>query len=694
MFTRRIGLLCALSVVLILGCDPESQVDDKQDQPDDLSELSVADIADLGGSDLPTGAGLSSYIGISPTPLVGSSGGARSATSCDEVKTWLARREIERWLRDEFVRASQSGMPWSDSHKPYIDRDMGGGEPPPQDYSLPNLVDARVGETTPMVAVDQHLYVSHHSSRLNTYKAWPAELFAQTDEQGFLSGLSGPSDSVVKSGDALLHLSSTRSRWGNHTYIQHYNLTDPAAPAPLGQLINYEGALRAGRVVGDRLLLINQQELQLAKVWSERLHDTLRALVLPADLSAITLSEAQDRARTVLLADLPLLREQINLRAFLPQPLTEGAGCADVILPERMSSDFTISLLYNVSLAEPSDAKMSAFLGPIGYYYTAPDALYLMEDVEVMAFDTPSPTLHVMRLPLMPAAPLRLDGSASLEGAPFSEFGMSEHEGHLRVVTSLGVGLGAKLTILGPRPNGWGEVGSLPPIAPDEQVTAVRAVGSQLYVMTAKGSGFTTPSVPPSAPDYVPPFDPLFVIDAANPAAPVVLGELDFPGFSVHIEPISATRLFSVGGDEGGELKLQLFDITDRSAPRIERELSLASLSGSDNAWREVVTNRLGFTYHAERGLISIPLGTRIAVIELDEVRGLRLLGEAAVADRALFCPPGALEGCGDYSDAWRRSYSLFVERFLYAVSSEGVSVWDTSVSPLALIRALPFTRR
>ena len=76
--------------------------------------------------------------------------------------------------------------------------------------------------------------------------------------------------------------------------------------------------------------------------------------------------------------------------------------------------------------------------------------------------------------------------------------------------------------------------------------------------------------------------DPLFVIDLRDPAAPVVAGQLDVPGWSTHLEPLG-DMLFSVGWDEGA-VTASLFDVSDPAAPGLLRRLALTEGSGYSEA--------------------------------------------------------------------------------------------------------------
>lgn len=73
--------------------------------------------------------------------------------------------------------------------------------------------------------------------------------------------------------------------------------------------------------------------------------------------------------------------------------------------------------------------------------------------------------------------------------------------------------------------------------------------------------------------------DPFYVVDLSDPADPVILGELELPGFSAYLHPISATEVVGFGPDESGRASAKLFDVSDRSNPRIVDSIVLGDES-------------------------------------------------------------------------------------------------------------------
>lgn len=82
-----------------------------------------------------------------------------------------------------------------------------------------------------------------------------------------------------------------------------------------------------------------------------------------------------------------------------------------------------------------------------------------------------------------------------------------------------------------------------------EQLYATRFAGDKAYVVTFRQ------------------VDPLWVIDLADPKAPVIAGHLEVPGWSTYIEPVG-NLLFSIGFD-GGKVAASLFDVSDPAHPSL-----------------------------------------------------------------------------------------------------------------------------
>ncbi len=100
------------------------------------------------------------------------------------------------------------------------------------------------------------------------------------------------------------------------------------------------------------------------------------------------------------------------------------------------------------------------------------------------------------------------------------------------------------------------EVGRVDHIGKGEQVQAVRFIGDAGYVVTFRQT------------------DPFYTIDLSDPANPIILGELEIPGFSSYLHPIG----------EPGEEGVAGFKC-DSEAHNNEAASRLGLLSAGETLW-------------------------------------------------------------------------------------------------------------
>lgn len=249
-------------------------------------------------------------------------------------------------------------------------------------------------------------------------------------------------------------------------------------------------------------------------------------------------------------------------------------------------------------------------------------------------------------------------GQVTVKGTLDDQFSMDEHNGHLRVVTT--VNEYVYMTNKGPLTdiNGDGRlddtdlaelhgsvyisdskrynslyiyddtlslVGSIENLAPDEHIKSARLMGDVGYFVTFRQT------------------DPLFSVDLSDPKHPKVLGELKIPGFSTYLHPFGENLLLGIGYDADETtgwtecVKLSMFDVSDPSNVKEVHKHSLTDFTytGVENDHKAVLID-------AEKGIIGFPVRgygntgeyNVYVVYSYDEKEGFsRLLSEGYAMD-------------------------------------------------------------
>ena len=154
-------------------------------------------------------------------------------------------------------------------------------------------------------------------------------------------------------------------------------------------------------------------------------------------------------------------------------------------------------------------------------------------------------------------------GSASVMGTVLNQYSMSEHEGHLRIATTVArswrsdgsLDSESFVTVFAVGDDGLSETGQVGGLGVGERIYAVRYLGDVAAVVTFRQ------------------VDPLYLLDMADPTAPTVRGELKINGYSAYLHPLAGDVLLGVGQEATGEglplgAQVSMFDIADLDRPR------------------------------------------------------------------------------------------------------------------------------
>lgn len=301
-------------------------------------------------------------------------------------------------------------------------------------------------------------------------------------------------------------------------------------------------------------------------------------LVQPAQMTP----SAEARAKAI---NIQAVKES-TIEAWLPQ--TGGVGpdgtiadpqpalaCEQLQLP-AVDSGLGLTWISSVDLGEGGKVQGSAgVVAQGGTTYASATNLYVTTTAwqppivdEVTKMVTPAPiaaTTEIHQFEVGEGAAARYVASGSVPGTLFSAYAMSEHDGVLRVAATVngtaaapegGVNGTSSSAVHALRREGDAlqEIGTLDGLGEDEQIYAVRFIGTYGYVVTFRRT------------------DPLFVVDLRDPTKPTLAGSLELPGYSSYLHPVGDGLLLGVGqsANEQGMiegLQVSLFDVRDPARP-------------------------------------------------------------------------------------------------------------------------------
>ncbi|MEW8507582.1 MAG: beta-propeller domain-containing protein [Candidatus Thiodiazotropha sp.] len=374
--------------------------------------------------------------------------------------------------------------------------------------------------------------------------------------------------------------------WSNGTSeIDLFNLDSADTPSH-DRSLSFDGTMIASRVIGDTLYLVT------------RYTPTLEGL----NQSAYT-AAARDANRTLL--------ESTSLSQLLPtanssettRPLIDAKNCYLAPSATAINPDPTIISVIAIQLADPDNFLTTCFLGSSEVLYASRDAIYLAAEAAAQALlpgGGSSRQTEIHKLALSDSASSQAAeyrGSAQVPGhlgfnADYKSFRMGEHQGVLRIATSIGT-LGAdnsstSLALLREAANGGRleEAGRLDNLGrPGELLYASRFLGDRGYLVTFKK------------------IDPLYVLDLSDPENPVSLGELEVTGYSEYLHPVGENYLLGIGKEAIDDvsstdrdglgfawyqgLKVTLFDVTDPTTPTEVNSIVLGGRRTSSNILTE-----------------------------------------------------------------------------------------------------------
>ena len=352
--------------------------------------------------------------------------------------------------------------------------------------------------------------------------------------------------------------------------------------------------------------------------------------------------------------------------------------CDSVHHPETFSGFGMVSVL-SVDLSQDLATDGSAgVVGSAETVYASPDNLYValndwgMDWSPDEARDRPrAPATDIHQFDISDPSAARYVASGRVRGRLLNQWAMSEHEGHLRVATTLDALDGTErsesaVVILRAEDGALEPQGRVAGLGKTEQIYAVRYDGDIGYVVTFRQT------------------DPLYTLDLSNPRRPRTKGELKVNGYSAYLHPVAEGRVLGIGQDakDDGQIigsQASLFDVSDLTDPRRVDQVDLGSGQST------VEYDHRAFLFWQPTGLVVLPLqtwdrrpfaGAVVLRVDADSVRRVGRISHAKAAR--------AQRGTGDRSNDMYWGFegpmitrSLVLDDALLTVSDAGILVSD-----------------
>ena len=402
----------------------------------------------------------------------------------------------------------------------------------------------------------------------------------------------GESAELFLDGDSLLAVQQTGGRGADSREAVVHRIDVRDGVPEIVETIRVEGSYVSARSIGGvaRVILRSQPAEDFPFVY-------------PAGADSEAIAEEANRA--AMLAS--------TLEDWLPaysQTTQDGAmtggllpTCEHVHTP-TVFSGFGVTTVLSVPVAGAIDpAAATSVLAPGETVYASTRSIYVStatwidpaaEEASNLDWDQFRAEFrtNIHRFDLSNPAEAVYTASGSVRGEIHSQFALSEHAGHLRVVTTSSDRSTASeswVRVLAESDGRLVEVGSVGDIGRGERVQSVRFAGDVGYVVTFRQ------------------IDPFYTIDLSDPAEPAVVGELKIPGFSSYLHPIGDGLVLGVGSDadEDGRVtgaKVSLFDVSNLADPR---EVSVWI---APSGWNEIGWDHRAFLWWGPEQLAVIPV--------------------------------------------------------------------------------------
>jgi hypothetical protein len=491
-------------------------------------------------------------------------------------------------------------------------------------------------------------------------------------------------------------------RTGTLTKMTVVDISDKTAPAVTRQVF-LEGNYQTARKVESSVRMVSYSWMEIPglRYWPElpdeyyqyEYDDPQREEIFQqAVLQTIAYNDAII-ASTPLDAFIPQIYEQLGETNFFTYGLTDSA-CNDFATATDSVSRGITSIFSMDLLGQTFNFDADHIVSNWSLAYASTDTLVIAEPAQdwwwYWNHEDIEEATNIHRFDISVVGETTYTGSGRVPGTIRNQFSLSEFEDRIRVAST--VGQWNRWWMEDPAPPSSGVyvlegednldvVGSVEGIAEGEQIWSARFVADKAYVVTFRN------------------IDPLWTIDLSEPTTPTIKGELEIPGVSTYIHPMTDTHLLTIGfgGDENGldwKTQLNIFDVGDFDNPTRESTLSLAPVPDAEGnewtwSWSEATYEHKAFQYWGPSALLAVPLSTyrysewedtdtgeyfwgyeyrsKLEIVNAEAGQPLSVYGEVDHSDYFNSDPTY----WWDYRDVRR---SIFMGDYIYAISDRGVT--------------------
>lgn len=373
--------------------------------------------------------------------------------------------------------------------------------------------------------------------------------------------------------------------------------------------------------------------------------------------------------------------DENNDGTYIPKLYDNGASrlvapdCI-AIMPYFSSTSYTVICTYDLSTA--SLGKSQSILGGGNTVYMNKDTLFIASstndqtesapytDSVYTVVDYTMTSVTDITSFYISGGQLALKASGSIPGSLNDQFSMDEHNGNLRVVTTMYSQSWSEYTdkakgfinytykdpytanALFVLDGSLNIIGSVQDLAEGERVYSVRFDGDIGYIVTFRQ------------------VDPLFAVDLSDPSNPTVKSALKIPGFSEYLHVWSEGRLFGLGLDADAEtgrtdgMKLTMFDTTDPTDVTVKHSLKPGT------SFSNALYNHKAIMISADKSIIAFPADYGYDIYGYSDEQGF--YKRASVS---------SVEWSGD-------SRGLYIGGFAYIIDYRSISILNMNDFTLA----------